>query len=311
MTRTIDDICREVGIPRYVLRFLESQFDDVKPERDAEGEAFYSEDKIALIHAISQLLYEENYTINGTQELLENYGAATLVQVWYEQQEKNEPIQSAARLSKQHHFETSDENRSNLYDNQQHPSDDRDSAPEEAGVLDLGDSKDSMDLSTEDSIKAEDGGETDALPDDLPKEPDPDPGTAYDLFETDSNTEPDPTPGENDAPEEKGELTRSGQIAYGYNLMKHMQENKKAKARRKSSPKPKLKQAEFPYFDKTDPPGEDSSSPDLPPQNLDSQQKHDHKHDHKKSERPRTRQETIAQLKRIRAMLAVALEPRR
>jgi DNA-binding transcriptional MerR regulator len=53
-----------------VLRFWETQFSELRPQKSSSGQRLYSREQVALVLAIRQLLYEERLTIAGTQQRL-------------------------------------------------------------------------------------------------------------------------------------------------------------------------------------------------------------------------------------------------
>ncbi|MDD2603927.1 MAG: MerR family transcriptional regulator [Desulfobacterales bacterium] len=65
------------GVPGYVLRFWESQFQTLKPKRTASGHRLYRKADLDLILAIKRLLYDEHFTIAGARQHLQIAPAAT------------------------------------------------------------------------------------------------------------------------------------------------------------------------------------------------------------------------------------------
>jgi DNA-binding transcriptional MerR regulator len=53
-----------------VLRFWETQFSELSPQKSSSGQRLYSREQVALVLEIRQLLYEERLTIAGTQQRL-------------------------------------------------------------------------------------------------------------------------------------------------------------------------------------------------------------------------------------------------
>ena len=56
-----------LNIPAYVLRFWETEFPDLQPEKSEKGQRLYSEDDIATIRNIAQLRYAEKLTVSGAR----------------------------------------------------------------------------------------------------------------------------------------------------------------------------------------------------------------------------------------------------
>ena len=54
----------------YVLRYWESEFEDLTPQKNAMGQRIYRPRDIETIYLIKKLLYEEGYTIVGARKQL-------------------------------------------------------------------------------------------------------------------------------------------------------------------------------------------------------------------------------------------------
>jgi DNA-binding transcriptional MerR regulator len=53
----------------YVLRYWETEFKVLQPEKDSAGNRAYTKDDIAVVLRIKQLLREEKYTIEGARQV--------------------------------------------------------------------------------------------------------------------------------------------------------------------------------------------------------------------------------------------------
>jgi DNA-binding transcriptional MerR regulator len=60
-------------VEQYVLRYWETEFDLLKPQKNRAGNRVYSNKDIHLILYIKSLLREKKYTIEGAKRVLENY----------------------------------------------------------------------------------------------------------------------------------------------------------------------------------------------------------------------------------------------
>jgi DNA-binding transcriptional MerR regulator len=64
----------------YILRFWESEFPMLAPQKSRSGQRLYRERDIEMVRRIKTLLYEEGYTIAGARKRLEQeqaeHGAA-------------------------------------------------------------------------------------------------------------------------------------------------------------------------------------------------------------------------------------------
>jgi DNA-binding transcriptional MerR regulator len=67
----IGDACKALGIQPYVLRYWETEFPALAPNKSKSGQRVYSERELAVIRRIKELLYDEGYTIAGAKKKLE------------------------------------------------------------------------------------------------------------------------------------------------------------------------------------------------------------------------------------------------
>src|SRR5437867_1455652 len=67
----IGEVCEMTGTQPYVLRFWESEFPTLAPEKNRSGQRIYRKRDIDLIERIKTLLYEKEYTIAGARKVLE------------------------------------------------------------------------------------------------------------------------------------------------------------------------------------------------------------------------------------------------
>jgi DNA-binding transcriptional MerR regulator len=69
----IGEVSSAVGIPAYVLRFWESEFDQIRPKRTSSGQRLYRKKDIALITTIKDLLYNKKFTIPGAKRYIRSH----------------------------------------------------------------------------------------------------------------------------------------------------------------------------------------------------------------------------------------------
>lgn len=67
--RTIGEVADELGIATHVLRFWESKFHQIKPQK-RRGRRYYRPEDVDVIVHIKELLYGKGYTIRGVQKFL-------------------------------------------------------------------------------------------------------------------------------------------------------------------------------------------------------------------------------------------------
>ena len=72
--QSIGKVSQIVELPQSVLRYWETVFPQLSPEKTDGGTRRYSQDDIDLIFRIKELLYKKKYTINGARKALNDPG---------------------------------------------------------------------------------------------------------------------------------------------------------------------------------------------------------------------------------------------
>jgi DNA-binding transcriptional MerR regulator len=67
----IGDVARICALETYVLRFWESQFPQLKPNKSGTGQRLYRRRDVEMVLQIKHLVHEEGYTIPGARQVLE------------------------------------------------------------------------------------------------------------------------------------------------------------------------------------------------------------------------------------------------
>ncbi len=67
----IGDVARICGVEAYVLRFWESQFPQLKPNKSGAGQRLYRRKDVELVLKIKHLVHTEGYTLSGARQALE------------------------------------------------------------------------------------------------------------------------------------------------------------------------------------------------------------------------------------------------
>ena len=66
----IGEVSRLTGLEPYVLRYWETEFPQLKPNKGRSGQRLYSKKDIDNILHIKQLLYKDGFTIAGARKKL-------------------------------------------------------------------------------------------------------------------------------------------------------------------------------------------------------------------------------------------------
>ena len=67
---SIAEVSEITGLKQYVLRYWETEFPELNPQKNRAGNRAYKKNDIQLIFAIKRLLYSEKYTIEGARQKL-------------------------------------------------------------------------------------------------------------------------------------------------------------------------------------------------------------------------------------------------
>jgi DNA-binding transcriptional MerR regulator len=67
----IGEVCRIADVQPYVLRYWETEFPALAPNKSGGGQRLYSQREIDIILRIKQLLYSDGFTIAGAKKKLD------------------------------------------------------------------------------------------------------------------------------------------------------------------------------------------------------------------------------------------------
>jgi DNA-binding transcriptional MerR regulator len=70
---SISEVSKITDLEQYVLRYWESEFEQLKPAKNRAGNRIYTNRDIKLVLYIKKLLREERYTIEGAKQVLKSY----------------------------------------------------------------------------------------------------------------------------------------------------------------------------------------------------------------------------------------------
>lgn len=72
----IGDVARLCEVPAYVLRFWETEFPQLKPNKGGTGQRLYRKRDVEMALRIKSLLYDQGYTIPGARGVFKTEGKA-------------------------------------------------------------------------------------------------------------------------------------------------------------------------------------------------------------------------------------------
>jgi DNA-binding transcriptional MerR regulator len=70
----IGEVAEVLQVRTSVLRFWESEFSFLKPEKSITGQRLYSKNEVELIQQVKRLLYDEKFTIEGVKKRISPKG---------------------------------------------------------------------------------------------------------------------------------------------------------------------------------------------------------------------------------------------
>ena len=102
---SISEVSKITGLEQYVLRYWETEFEQLKPSKNRAGNRIYTNRDIKTILYIKKLLREERYTIEGAKQVLMAYVPES------ETGEQLELISDSSQPTMQHSMSKPPENR--------------------------------------------------------------------------------------------------------------------------------------------------------------------------------------------------------
>ena len=66
----IGEVCELLGVEPYVLRFWETEFPNLAPQKSKAGHRVYRRKDVEKIMKVKELLYERGFTIAGARKQL-------------------------------------------------------------------------------------------------------------------------------------------------------------------------------------------------------------------------------------------------
>lgn len=66
----IGDVAKMCGVETYVLRFWETEFPQMRPNKSGTGQRLYRKKDVELALKVRRLLHDEGYTIAGARQVL-------------------------------------------------------------------------------------------------------------------------------------------------------------------------------------------------------------------------------------------------
>ncbi len=88
----IKEAAQRVGVPAHVLRFWESQFPQLKPNKTGRGQRLFDDEDVKNFLKIKHLLYVDGYSIPGAKKFLKDEASGLA------SEKSSQPIQGVQKL---------------------------------------------------------------------------------------------------------------------------------------------------------------------------------------------------------------------
>lgn len=70
----IGEVAQAVGVQPHVLRYWESEFGSIRPQKSSRGQRVYSHKDLEKLLRVKELLHQDGYTIAGAKKKLREAG---------------------------------------------------------------------------------------------------------------------------------------------------------------------------------------------------------------------------------------------
>jgi DNA-binding transcriptional MerR regulator len=71
---TIGEVAAQFNVAESLIRFWETEFEDLRPRRSKKGNRLYTPQDVEVFRTIYHLVKERGYTIPGAREMLKQKG---------------------------------------------------------------------------------------------------------------------------------------------------------------------------------------------------------------------------------------------
>ena len=96
---SISEVSKLTALEQYILRYWETEFEQLNPGKNRAGNRIYTNKDIKLILQIKRLLREEKYTIEGAKKILNDINLDSITGSFVESN-SDKKVQSSPRSIK-------------------------------------------------------------------------------------------------------------------------------------------------------------------------------------------------------------------
>ena len=101
LTYRIGEVASLAQVEAHVLRYWETEFPVLRPEKTPSGQRLYSDADVRTVLTIKRLLYEEGFTIAGARKQLESPNGSDAEAVTAPVTTAAAPLQSESHVSRE------------------------------------------------------------------------------------------------------------------------------------------------------------------------------------------------------------------
>lgn len=88
----IGEVADIVGVETHVLRYWESEFPTIRPQKSPKGQRVYSRRDLEKLIRVKELLYSEGYTVQGARKRLRELSKEPESKIGIDARERTEAI---------------------------------------------------------------------------------------------------------------------------------------------------------------------------------------------------------------------------
>lgn len=70
----IGEVAKRVGVEPHVLRYWETEFRSIRPQKSTKGQRVYTRRDVETLMRVRELLYDQKFTIAGAKKRLRDAG---------------------------------------------------------------------------------------------------------------------------------------------------------------------------------------------------------------------------------------------
>lgn len=75
----IGEAAEQLGVPPHVLRYWESQFPRIRPQKSKSGQRIYTRKDIDALRQVQALLHDQGFTVQGAKKALRQHSPASVL----------------------------------------------------------------------------------------------------------------------------------------------------------------------------------------------------------------------------------------